>query len=163
MDQSLLLLIFRWMHIGSAIVAVGGSVFMRFVLMPAAKQLPDAEHVALRGRVLKTWKMFLHTAILLFLISGFYNYLVVTGPQHRGDKIYNMVIGIKILLAFVVFFLAIALTGRSNWSEMFRKDASRWLAINILIAAIIVAMSGYLRSRPPTVPQRGEAVAEPII
>ena len=35
-------IISRWMHIGSAIVVVGGSVFMRFVLMPAAAELPEA-------------------------------------------------------------------------------------------------------------------------
>ena len=47
----------RILHIGTAIVAVGGTVFMRFVLMPAAKAaLSQADHDNLRARVMGTWK-----------------------------------------------------------------------------------------------------------
>ena len=35
-------LLSRWAHIGTAIVLVGGTVFMRFVLAPAAAQLSDS-------------------------------------------------------------------------------------------------------------------------
>lgn len=141
--------IFRWMHIGSAIVVVGGSVFMRFILMPAAAELPEAEHTALRARMMKKWKFFVHTAILLFLISGFYNYLWVALPAHKGDKLYSALIGIKILLAFAVFFLAIALTGKSKWSESYRQNSRHWLAVNIALAAAIVGISGVLKNRLP--------------
>ena len=141
-------LVARWMHIGSAIAVVGGSLFMRCVLMPAARDLPAAEHDALRGRIMQRWKMIVHTAILLFLLSGFYNYLVIAIPQHRGDKLYNALIGIKILIAFVVFFIAIALTGRSAATEMFRRDAKKWLTINLVLAGLIVGISGFLKLRP---------------
>ena len=133
---------------------------MLFVLMPAAKELPDDVHTALRGRIMKRWKMLLHTAILLFLISGFYNYLFLTAPLHKGDKLYHPLIGIKILLALVVFFLAIALTGRSNWSEAFRKDGKKWLTINVILATIIVGISGILKNRPAT--SSPPAAASPV-
>ena len=150
----------RWVHVGTAIVVVGGTFFVRFVLMPAAASLPDAEHAALRERLMGRWKMFVHTGVLLFLLSGFYNYLVVGLPQHRGDKLYHALLGTKIILAFVVFFVAIALTGRSKGTQVFRQKARTWLAVNVLLAAIIVGISGFLKVRGvPAAPEARPAGA----
>ena len=141
--------LFRWLHVGTAIVVLGGSVFMRFVLMPAAAELPDDQHDALRGRVVGRWKKFVMIGIALFLISGFYNYIVVSIPKHKGDKLYHPLIGTKILLAFVVFFLGSALTGRSAAFEGIRKNSKKWLLILILLAFIIVGISGVLKVAVP--------------
>lgn len=143
--------LFRWLHVGTAIVVLGGSVFMRFVLMPAAAELPDDQHDALRGRVLGRWKKFVMIGIALFLISGFYNYIRVAIPAHKGDsgKLYHPLIGTKILLAFVVFFLGSALTGRSVAFEGIRKNSQKWLLILILLAFIIVGISGVLKVAVP--------------
>lgn len=143
--------LFRWLHVGTAIVVLGGSVFMRFVLMPAAAELPDDQHDALRGRVMGRWKKFVMIGIALFLISGFYNYFVVSIPKHKGDagKLYHPLIGTKILLAFVVFFLGSALTGRSAAFEGIRKNSKKWLLILILLAFIIVGISGVLKVAVP--------------
>ena len=103
----------RWLHVSTAIVLVGGTVFIRFVLTPNAEQLPQAEHDRLRELVTANWRKFVRGGILLFLLTGFYNYLVVAVPQHHGDKTYHMLMGVKILAAFGVFFLAEALVGRA--------------------------------------------------
>lgn len=146
-----LAVLFRWIHVGTAIVVLGGSVFMRFVLMPAAEKLPDAEHQELRGHIIGRWKKFVMIGIALFLISGFYNYLVVTRPKHEGHAIYHALVGTKILIAFVVFFLASALTGRAAAFEGIRKNAKKWMLILIVLAGIIVAISGVLKvAVPPT-------------
>ena len=151
MDSLPLNLLFRWIHIGTAIVILGGSVFLRFVLMPAAKDLPEAEHDALRERLMSRWRKIVGIGIGLFLVSGFYNYLVVMMPQHKGDKLYNALLGTKILLAFGVFFLASALTGRAAAFETIRKNSKKWLLITILLATAIVIISGYLKvALPPT-------------
>jgi uncharacterized membrane protein len=151
-DLTPLNVFFRWMHIGTAIVVLGGSVFMRFVLMPAAAALPDEEHTALRQRVMGRWKKFVMIGIALFLISGFYNYLVVARPKHEGDKLYHPLIGTKILLAFAVFFLASALTGRSAAFEGIRRNNKKWLLVTIVLAAIVVAISGVLKFVPMPTP-----------
>jgi uncharacterized membrane protein len=137
-------LISRWVHVGTAIVVLGGSVFMRFVLMPAAQQLPEAEHQALRARVLGTWKKFVSLGIALFLISGFWNYIrgMKAGPV---GPLYHPLIGTKILLSFGVFFLASALVGRSPAFEGLRKNSKKWLAVTIALAAIVVALAGVVK------------------
>lgn len=130
----------RWVHVGTAIVIVGGSVFMRFVLMPAADQLPEAEHNALRERVLGTWRKYVGIGIGLFLLSGFYNYF--RAIQAGKEGLYHGLIGTKIIVALVVFFLASALVGRSPALEPLRQQRKKWLAITILLAAIVVALAG---------------------
>ena len=147
--MELISIISRWTHIGTAIVLVGGTCFLRFVLAPAAEQLPEAEHAKLKELVLARWKKFVHIGIALFLLSGFYNFIVVQVPMHKGDGLYHALIGIKILLAFAVFFIASALVGRSKSSEPMRKNGKSWQLILIILAAIIVGISGYAKIALP--------------
>ncbi len=141
-------LISRWVHIGTSIVVVGGVVFLRFVLAPAAASaLPDAEHTVLRERVIGIWKRFVHGGILLFLLSGFYNYVAVSMPQHKGDSLYHALMGTKILLAFVVFFLGSALVGKSAAFQKIRDNRNSWLLVVVILAAIIVGIAGFLKVR----------------
>lgn len=150
-DAVPLVVLMRWVHVGTAIVVLGGSVFMRFVLMPAAAPLPEADHDALRGRIMSRWRKIVMIGIALFLLSGFYNYLVVAVPGHKGDGLYHGLMGTKILLAFVVFFLASALTGRSKGLEGIRQSSRKWLAVTIVLAAITAAIGGYLKVARPAV------------
>lgn len=150
-------IISRWTHVGTAIVLVGGTVFLRFVYTPAAAQLPEDERVSLTSLILSAWKKFIHIGILLFLVSGFYNYLVVALPSHKGDKLYHPLIGTKILLALGMFFIASALVGRSAKFESMRRNAKFWQTVILLLAAIIVGISGFakvaLKGKPPAVSQ----------
>lgn len=135
----------RWVHVGMTVVLVGGSVFLRYVLMPAAESLPDAEHDALRDRVAARWRRFVGIGIGLLLLSGLYNYLVVSRPLHSGQALYHGLMGAKILLALVVFFLASALTGRSKALEPIRQKSKTWLTALIVLAFVVVAIAGFLK------------------
>ena len=149
MDSQLLIdAISRIVHVSTAIALVGGSVFMVFVLLPAAKQLSEPEHERLRGLINKTWKRYVHMGILLFLVTGVYNYLQQM-PLHKKDGLYHGLIGTKIILAFVIFFIASVLVGRSKKFEWMRAGREKWLKIVVLLAAAIVAMSGFVKVRGP--------------
>ncbi|HET6326322.1 MAG TPA: hypothetical protein VFG04_16735 [Planctomycetaceae bacterium] len=137
----------RWIHVSTAIVLIGGTVFIRYVLTPNAEQLPQTEHDRLRDLVTATWRKVVRAGILLFLLTGFYNYLVVAMPQHVHDKRYHMLMGIKILAAFGVFFLAEALVGRSAAFAPLRQRRKTWLMVLIIVAFAIVAISSLLRVR----------------
>ena len=148
----------RWAHVGTAIVLVGGSVFMRFALLPAASKLSDEEHDKLRDGIMSVWRKFIHIGILLFIISGFYNFSRMV-PNHKGDSLYHALVGTKILLAFVVFFLASALAGRSKTFEGMRQNRKKWLSILILLAAVIVGISGFVKVRKYTPPANSTPTA----
>ena len=141
----------RWTHIGTAIVVVGGTCFLRFVLAPAVAQLPEAEHAKLKELVMSKWKKFVHAGIALFIVSGFYNYLVAKSSQGRG-KLYHPLMGTKILLAFAIFFIASALVGRSKVFEGMRKKTKMWQTVIIILAAVIVGISGYVKVALPVTP-----------
>lgn len=151
MDSSHLALytISRFLHVATAIVLVGGTFFVRFILMPAAAQaLTDADHLRLRGGIMAAWKRIVHGGIGLLLASGALNYYrVISEQSHKGDALYHALLGTKILLALVVFFIASALVGRAAKFEGMRQNARKWLAINVLLALLIVALSGFLKVR----------------
>lgn len=152
----------RWFHIGTVIVLIGGSVFMRFVLMPAADTLPDEPHQTLREGVVGRWRKMVGIGIGLILLSGFYNYYR-GAKAHSGQSLYHMLLGIKILLAFAVFFLGSALVGRSAKLEPIRQNRQKWLGVLILLAAVIVAISGYVKvalKPTPLAPAAAETATE---
>jgi uncharacterized membrane protein len=142
----------RWLHVGTAIVLLGGSVFLRFVVLPAAEKLSSESHEALRGHLVATWRFFVHFGVLLLLASGLYNYIAVMIPQHRGDGLYHALMGTKILLALVVFFVAEALVGKSAAFAKLRQNRQLWLGVAVLLGAMIVAISGFLKVRGVPLP-----------
>src|SRR3954464_2838898 len=113
----------RWLHVGTAIVLLGGSVFLRFVALPAAERLTSEASETLRERVRATWKLFVHAGVALLLVSGLYNYLAVLAPKHQGDGLYHALMGIKILVALAVFFLVEVLVGRAAAFEKLRQNS----------------------------------------
>lgn len=149
MDSTALYTLTRILHIGTAIVVVGGTFFVRFVLLPAATQaLPDDAHARLREAVMSTWKRIVHAGIALFLISGFFNYFrVLSEGKHTGDKLYHALLGTKILIAMIIFVIASALVGRAGAFAPMRRNARTWLLVNLLLAGAIVAISGFLKVR----------------
>lgn len=138
----LISVISRWIHIGTAIVLVGGTTFLRFVVHPVLRDAPPELMTQIRGR----WKRFVHIGIALFLASGFYNYFQAM-PLHKGDGLYHGLIGTKILIAFGVFFLASVLVGRSAGTQKFRDEAPKWTLIVVGLSFLIVAVSGFVKVR----------------
>jgi uncharacterized membrane protein len=136
----------RVTHISTAIALVGGSLFTLCVLMPSAKVLSKESHTSLAEAITGRWKKFVHGGIALFLVSGFYNFYRAI-PEHKGDGTYHMLIGIKMLLALVVFFFAAALVGRSKKLAGIRANRKRWLTLTVVIAMTIVVVSGYAKIR----------------
>ena len=141
----LLALIMRWAHIFAAITAVGGAIFMRVVYLPAASALPEEAATRLRQPLMRRWKMIVHTCILVFLVSGLYNYLVITGPAHHGQPLYHALFGVKFLLALVVFSLALALTSTSGFGAGLRRRGPVGLTLLVVLMVVIVLISGVLK------------------
>lgn len=140
-------LLMRWAHILAAIVALGGSIFFRFVFLPAAGAcLTGDQSARLRQTFMVRWKRIVHTCIALFLISGLYNYLVIQRPQHEGQALYHALFGVKFLLALAVFYLALALTASGAFGSSLRRRAAYWLAMLVALAVIVVLISGYMRT-----------------
>jgi uncharacterized membrane protein len=135
----------RWVHILSVVVAIGGAIFIRFALLPSAKEvLSDDAHAQLRKNVTNRWKMVIHVCIALLIVTGGYNFFMTF--QHGVKPLpYHPIFGVKLLMAFAVFFLASALNGTSPGFAKFRENAPKWLTIQITLAATIILISGVLK------------------
>jgi len=156
MDTELIVpLVSRWAHIGCAIVLIGGSSFVWLVLQPVLQD----ENQDLHDRIRNRWKKFVHPGVAIFLFSGGYNFFRAM-PVHKGDGLYHGLVGTKIVLALVVFFLASALVGSKPGTQKFRDNARKWLGITLLLAVVIVGISGFVKIRPYAVPAAAPTVED---
>ncbi len=148
-------LLFRWLHILAAITAAGGTIFTRFVVLPAHATLAPADRNELQSEMRRRWSKIVMASIAFLLLSGFYNYiLIVHNYREVLPKWYHMLFGIKFLLAMAVFAIASLLAGRTALADRLRASARFWLSLNILLVVLIVCISGILRTvhpagRPP--------------
>lgn len=142
-----LLLVFRWAHILAAVIAVGGTIFIRFVLMPSAQAaLSPEQHAALRARIMERWKRWVMACIALLLVSGLYNFVVISLPKAKAAPAYHPLFGVKVLAALGIFFIASALTGRVKAFERLRANPRRWMTLNALLGLLVILISGVLKN-----------------
>lgn len=139
-------LISRWLHIFGAIFLLGGAFYLRAVLMPAANESLDGEtHEKLRQSVMGRWRKIMPILFTLLILSGVYNFVMVTRFEHDGQPQYHMLFGIKFLLAMAVFALASMLAGTKSVSQKLQKNSKLWLGITIAMGVIIVMLAGYMK------------------
>jgi len=134
----------RVLHVTTAILLLGGSLFSLLVLQPVVRSqaapIPSLFADEIRGR----WKRWVHVGIAVFLATGFYNYFRAM-PLHKGDGLYHALIGTKILIALAVFFLASVLVGRSQKFEPWRQSATWPLKLLCILGIAIVVISGFVK------------------
>lgn len=159
--QYLLGLLFRWLHILAAITAVGGAVFARLVVFPTLDPLPADQRGSLHAAMRARWSKIVAAAIAFLLVSGLYNFTMIV-IEYRVPRWYHPVFGVKFLLALAIFAIASLLAGNSPASESLRRNAKAWLNLNIVLAVLVVCLSGILRTaeripRPDPAAEPGSA------
>ncbi len=136
----------RVVHVGTAMALVGGSLFMAVILLPSLGVLTEQSRQDLVGSVRDRWRRFVHGGIGLFVVSGFYNYFRAM-PSHKGDGLYHALVGIKVLLAMVVFFLATVMVGRSSNFNSLRVNPGKTLRLMLFLSLVIIFISGFVKVR----------------
>jgi uncharacterized membrane protein len=138
----------RWLHITGAVVAAGGTIFGLLVMLPALRGLEPDVRSDIMESVRKRFSLLFMAGIAALVASGFYNYIAVEIPQHQGQGLYHGLMGAKIALAMVVFFIGSALVGRSKAFEGLRRKRRRWMRRNVTLLLIILVLAAILRSMP---------------
>jgi uncharacterized membrane protein len=146
----------RFLHVASAVVAIGATVAVRFLVVPAAEnRFGDA----LLGEIRPRLKKLVHGALGLLLVTGVYNYVGVAIPRLKllsaqaqagllpGEAtarlaLYHPVMGLKILLALTLFTSAVLLLKPLPAMQERRRF---WLALNAALGFAIVLLGAYLR------------------
>jgi hypothetical protein len=142
------LLILRYMHILGAIMLMGGTIFMRFALAPVVAGLDSSTKTSLHEQVRGRWSKFVMLASGLLLVSGIANLALAARYEYEpvlGVLNYNMVVGIKFLLALPIFLFASFLAGRSATAKKFQASAVTWMNVNLVLALVMVLIGGTLK------------------
>src|SRR4030095_15776991 len=142
------LLILRYMHILGAIMLMGGTIFMRFALAPVVTGLDSNTKTNLHEQIRSRWSKFVMLASGLLLVSGIAN--LGLASQYKFEPVlgvlnYNMVVGIKFVLAIPIFLFASFLAGRSATAKRFQANAVMWMNVNLALALAMVLIGGTLK------------------
>lgn len=136
----------RWLHVVGGVILLGGALFYRFIVQPAAKSTLEPQSlVSLNSEITRRWKKLVHPLIAILLVSGLYNYYLHL-PAHQGDGPYHMLMGIKIILALLVFTIVSLLVSSKDRPKIHANRAALSF-ISVLFGVIIVVIAGYLKVR----------------
>ncbi len=127
--------IMRWLHLSSAIVLIGGSVYWRLVLMPSSFALPADERDILNERDAANFRPFVALSIAGLLVSGIFN--ILANPGH--SRLHNIMLATKLLLVAHVFAAVLAAVRAG------KAGRARTLTGVVVSGAVIVGISAYLR------------------
>jgi len=144
-------LLSRWFHIIPVIILVGGTVFMRLSLVPAANQ--TSASAELREAVRKRWAKLVMISILLLLVTGLYN-AVTKLIGYQTPKLYGTLVVVKLVIGFVIFFLSARMAGRSDKAAKFREKETMWLNLLCVLMLALVLVAGYMKFITADVPKK---------
>ena len=134
-------ILFRWLHITAACLAVGGAFFMRILVPAGLRELEPEARRATFLRLRRLFKMVVHTCILLLLVSGVYNTLGNWPAYNQIPARAHPLWGVHVLLALMVFSIALyVLAGKEP-----PAGHAKWMAINLLLMAAAIGAAAALK------------------
>ncbi len=140
-----LLLASRVLHILGAAILVGGLIYVRFVTSPSAAGNESPPPDVFFGGRRSAWAKWIGIATALLLVTGAFNYWKVIELNEKMAGSYHMLLGIKILLGMVLFFLAAILAGRTQLAEQLRHSFRTWINICVLLSVVVVLLASTVR------------------
>ena len=134
--------LFRFVHIASVILLLGGVIYARQALVPTLNTLPEDIRKRAATDVQERYRTTLFVLLILIVGSGLYNF--VTGPKHGHT--YQIWFGIKMLLVAHIVAAAI-LWATSPYGDVTVDGRSKQRLLSIAVSGLIVVfISAYLRS-----------------
>ena len=125
----------RWLHISSMATLIGGMIFGRLVMTPAAGGLSPETRGAFGEKAAAAFRPLVAATITGLLISGIYN--IISNPGHSVK--YHIILGIKLLLVFHVFAVAWLVVQPNN------QRRARMMLGAMISGLTIILISAYLR------------------
>ena len=132
--------VMRVVHIGSAIGLLGGTLFALVAFIPASSTLEEGPRESILGIVSRRFYRIAHPAILLLLISGGYNFAIQLDAYREAGPLAHGLLGIKILLALVIFGIVFAQT-----FGVLKGRPGRWMMVNITLGTLIIILAAVVR------------------
>lgn len=140
----------RVIHILAAVTLGGGLFYLCAVQAPALAETDDATRSRVSDATRRRWARLVMMCSLFLLLSGGYNYMSVIGASKAAEgaelaKFYHPLIGIKMIMALVVMFLASLLSGKSEGAKRMQANPARPLTIASVCVVLIISIAGVLK------------------
>jgi len=132
---------FRWLHVFTACVAIGGVFFMRLIVPIGLATLDPVPRKAAFLRLRRVFKMVIHTSILLLLVSGIYNSWANWDAYNQIPQQAQPLWGTHVLLALCIF--AISLYVLAGVEPPARH--AKLMAVNLVLMALLLAVAATLK------------------
>jgi uncharacterized membrane protein len=158
------IIVARWLHLISACLAVGGVLFIRFVLPRGLMLLDDTRRQQVLLAVRRRFKRVVHAAIFLLLATGIYNTCLAWDKYQLDKALLHALWGTHVLLAACAFAISLYVLAGPQPPRSHRK----LMALNFAILLLVVAAASTLKwareravaQRPATIAQRVATVAQ---
>jgi len=143
----------QWLHVASVVLMIGGFFFLRVVLIPASRSLPNSHQPKLMAAALRRFSVVVWIALVTILASGIYNFVsflrsanATTAAEVSPDfSYYILVLGIKLFIVFFIFTLGIVLTFPYPVFRPLHKPPSPPIKLLRIMGLISIFLSAVLR------------------
>jgi uncharacterized membrane protein len=161
-----LVILSRYLHVLSAILAIGGLFFMRVILPLGLAEADAASRDAVFLRCRRVFKMLIHTAVLLLLLTGAFNTWAAWGAYKYNPRLMHGLWGPHMLLGLIAMILALVLLAPPTPPRWHKTGAA--VNLFLLLTAVFLASSlKYVRdsevrkhatpAQPPTIDLRTDS------
>ena len=134
-------ILFRWLHVVSAVLAVGGAFFLLVALPRGIGPLDSEQREAVFLRCRRAFKFVVHPSILGLLVSGVYNTYRNWDWYLVNPKLMHAFFGVHLLLALVVISISLwLLAGREP-----KRGHRTWLKANVFLMLLTIAAASSLK------------------
>ncbi len=133
----------QWVHVTAAVLGVGGMAFLLIVLRPGFGGLQPEQRDSLIKDVFARFRWVAWTSMAVLLLSGLYSIREYYWEVAWG-KSWEL-LTLKIILACIIFVIALALTLPFRLFDWVRARRQTWLAIAVGLAVVVIFISAYLR------------------
>ena len=158
-------LLFRWMNILGAIVLVGSALFYWRAIWPGMSDLAEDQRKGRFQAIRPHWARLVMLSVLLLLVSGFANIVIMTKTFEFKEVTgwYLGLLGIKVLLAFLVFYLMSLITGRSMRAVRLRENSPLWISLTSMLAVVVVLLAGVMKVTPRDISAKNHVNVPPVM
>ena len=131
----------RVLHMVGAALFVGGVLYAAVGAAPLAKRVDkDARPDFMLAAQKRSYRL-LHPAMLLLLVTGLMQYATGMESYSEIGSRMHMVIGTKMLIALVAFFILVAQTAR-----LIKKGQVRWWLAMGVLGLVVIVLASYARA-----------------
>ncbi len=140
--QTITFAISRYFHLLSVIIAIGGAFIIRYAVQPALSELDQSTRGRFLDRMGRALARIVPAAVLLLILTGLINVYRAFTVAPMPPPAYHMILGLKILLSFMLFGIALGMA----WGHA-RIQANRrfWYSMMVHMGLLLVALSVALR------------------